>query len=290
MTVKQQASSEFSYHLLRNALNSFHKNLSQLDSAEYEQVCDKARQSYELESLVLASEEAQGLVISDQQLDRSVEQVASRYDSTEEFVSDMEANGLDEEGLRHALYRELMFDAVMQRVAARSPEVDDVDVRLFYEMHHDRFQLPEQRTARHILITINPDYPENTPAAARARMEQLVEKLAGRVNRFPEFARRYSECPTAMEDGKLGDVVRGQLYPELDVMLFQMKAGEISPIIESELGFHILLCEKIKPGKRTTFAKAAPRIREVLRQRRRRNCQKSWLASLQKPSNVRWSE
>ncbi|MES9813447.1 MAG: nitrogen fixation protein NifM [Candidatus Thiodiazotropha sp.] len=287
MAEKQhEGSPEFNYHLLRNALNGFSKNLSQLDPMEYRQAYHKATKSFDLESLVLASPEAEGLIISEQQLDRSVAEVASRYESAEGFTQDMEANGLDEMGLRQALYRELMFDSVMQKVASRSAEVSDLDARLFYEMHHDRFAAPEQRVARHILITVNPDYPENEYIAARARMEQVLEKLAGRANRFENFARRYSECPTAMEGGKLGDVRRGQLYTELDAMLFSMEENRISPIVETEIGLHILLCEKIKPAKRVSFSKAAPRVHEVLRERQRRNCQKAWLANLQKISHA----
>jgi peptidyl-prolyl cis-trans isomerase C len=277
---------EFSYHLLRNALSGFQKNLSQLDPNEYAQVQRKASKSFELESLVIGSAEAEGLVISDQQLADSVAEVGQRYGSREEFLGDLEANGLDEEGLRKALYRELMFDSVMQRVAANSAEVNELDVHLFYEMHHERFQGQEVRLASHVLITINPDYPENTREAAGERMQQVKEKLAGRGNRFEEFAKRYSECPTAMEGGKLGEVTRGQLYECLDTALFRMAEGEISEVIESELGFHILYCEKIKPARKVPLSKAAPRIREVLQERQRRNCQKSWLASLQKIENA----
>lgn len=277
---------EFSYHLLRNALNGYHKNLSQLDPNEYTQVHHKASKSYALESLVIASPEADGLVISEQQLDDSLAAVAERYASRDEFLSDLESNGLDEEGLRKALYRELMFDSVMQRVAARSAEVNELDVHLFYEMHHERFQTPETRVASHVLITINPDYPENTREAALERMRQVSDKLAGRGNRFEEFAKRYSECPSAMEGGKLGEVSRGQLYERLDTILFKLEEGGISDIVESELGFHILYCEKIKSARSVPLSKAAPRIREVLQERQRRNCQKSWLQSLQKIENA----
>ena len=273
---------EFTYHLLRSALDGFSKNLSQLDQGAYEDVYRRANRSFDIESLVLASPEAGEVVISAQQLEQSVQAVASRYDSNGEFLQDLQENGLDEEGLRRALYRELLFDHVMQRVAASSADVSDLDVRLFYEMHSDRFETPEQRVASHILITINPEFPENTRDAAAARMDDVVARLDGRVNRFYDFARRYSECPTAMEGGRLGDVKRGQLYAELDAMLFAMEEQRISPVIESEIGLHVLYCEKIRPARRPPFSRVAPRIREFMQERQRRNCQKAWLASLRK--------
>ncbi|WP_428605912.1 nitrogen fixation protein NifM [Sedimenticola sp.] len=270
----------FGYHLLRQALRLFGKNLAQLQPAEYRQVQEQATRSFELESRVLAADEAEGVMIPVQQLDASLNQLVSRYESREAFLQDLAVNGLDEAGLRLALQRELLFDAVMQRVTADCPGVSDIDVGLFYEMHRERFEAPETRVARHILITVNPEYAENTRHAAYARVEQLVEKLAGRVNRFADFAKRYSECPTAMQGGALGDVKPGQLYAELDAMLFSLPAGEISPIVESEMGFHLLLCDKIKPGKRIPLSRAAGKIRVLLQQRHQRNCQQAWLDSL----------
>ena len=111
-------------------------------------------------------------------------------------------------------------------------------------------------------------------------MEQVVEKLAGRADRFPQLARNYSECPTAMDGGKLGEVKAGQLYPELDAVLFAMEEGEISSIVESEMGLHLLLCESIKPGKLMPFPEVETKIRSMLEERQRRSCQKAWLAAL----------
>lgn len=271
----------YSYHLLRSALDQFSRNPDELDDNQLERVKQRADRSFELESRALGSAEAEGLVIPDNQIDASVEEVASRYANEEEFIADLEANGLDRDGLRSALRRELIFDAVMQRVASKSADVNDIDVRLFYEMHSDRFESPELRTARHILITINPDYIENTRVAATSRMQVIAERLSGRGNRFHDIARRYSECPTAMDGGKLGEVRKGTLYPELDAELFRMEEGKVSGIVESEVGLHLLLCEKIKPAKRSPFSKVAPKIRAILEDRRRRNCQKTWLAELE---------
>ncbi len=281
---QHKSAPEFYYHLLRSALDSFNTNPDLLDDARYEQVHRKASRSYEIETCVLASPEARDVVVPDEQLDQSISEIASRYESREAFIQDLEANGLDSATLRKALYRELIFNSVMQRVAASSADVTDLDVRLFYEMHHERFEEAERRVARHILVTVNPDYPENSYTEARARIVWILEKLAGRANRFEKFAERYSECPTAMDGGMLGEVGRGQLFASLDTVLFGMKEGWISPVVESELGFHVLLCEKIIPARWIPFSRVAPKIHKILQERRRRNCQKAWLARLMEVS------
>ena len=98
--------------------------------------------------------------------------------------------------------------------------------------------------------------------------------------RFAEQAMKHSECPTAMQGGLLGKVPKGQLYPELDAVLFTMKAGEISEIVESPIGFHILYCEAVDQAGPVSFAEAKLKIKTKLEERRRRRCQRMWLNKL----------
>lgn len=272
--------SEFTYHLLRGAVERFSKALPDLDAQQYQQAMQQADKTYALESLVLSTKEARDVIVPASEVDEAVAEVAKRYPSHEEFIQDMNSNGLDESTLRNALQRELMFNAVMEQVAARTPAISDLDVQIFYELHKDRFELPEKRTTRHILVTINPEYPENTPEQARRRLQEYANQARRKPKRFAALARKHSECPTALEDGLLGDVKRGDLYPELDAALFKLKEGEVSDLIETEVGLHVLLCEKIHQGQVVPLAKAEPRVRQALEQRRRRACQKAWLAPL----------
>ncbi len=268
------------YHLLRAALDAGKPNLGSLGAEELQALEPKARRSQALESLVLSSPEAADTLIPESRIEQAVAEVRGRYESNQAFVDDLAGNGLDEPQLRRALQRELMFDGIMQRVAARRPAITEVDERLFFEMHRERFTQPEQRTARHILITINDDYAENSRQAARARIDKVHAELCGSNKGFAALAQRHSECPTAMQQGQLGPVKRGQLFPSLDQALFALPAGGISAPVESDLGFHILWCERIQPERAIDFAQAQARIRQALDERAARNCQRQWIAEL----------
>jgi peptidyl-prolyl cis-trans isomerase C len=174
----------------------------------------------------------------------------------------------------------------MAKVAARAPSIGELDLRLFYELHRECFTRPERHTVRQILITVNEDFAENRAAEALARLERLAERLGGRAQRFGALARRHSECPSAMEDGRLGTVARGQLYAELDAALFALAEGEVSRIVGSELGFHLLWCEKIHPGISMPFNKVRDQVRDVVEGRQRRNCQKAWIAELRQSASA----
>lgn len=275
-----QNNNDMNYHLLRAAINLFGKGPSELEPAQLDKVVMQASKEVELEQLVLDSAEARDVHIPESVLRDSVKQVENGYPDKETYLSDLDDNGLDEAAFKEAIQRELKVNTVLERVSSRHATITEMDCMLFYYMHKDKFSQPETRTARHILITINNDYEENTLEAVKDKMAVIRKRVSAKPRRFVEQATKHSECPTAMNGGLLGKLPKGQLYPELDEVLFNMQAGTISDVVESELGFHILYCEQIHPAGPVSFKEAVPRIREKLTKRRMRMCQKSWLAEL----------
>jgi peptidyl-prolyl cis-trans isomerase C len=271
---------EFAYHLLRGALDRFQKSVPELTEQQYREAVLVAERTWAVESIALSAPEAMDAVVQDAEIDNAVTEIASRYSDHSSFLADLDNNNLNEDVLRSALTRELLFNAVMERIAAKSPTVNDLDIQIFYQLHADRFTRPETRKARHILITINDEYPENTYERVLERMQPLVDKLRRNPGRFKDFARKHSECPSALEDGKLGELTQGKLYPELDTALFAMAEGDISDIIETEMGLHILYCEKIQRSVKVPLSRARDRIRGILQQRQRKACQQAWLEKI----------
>jgi peptidyl-prolyl cis-trans isomerase C len=273
------------YHLLRVALEHFQKSVGELSEQEYKNAIRQAEKLHALESLVLGSEEARGVVVPEEQVNEAVEEIKGRFPDREGYLQVLRDNDLDEDSLAGALYREKMFDAVMRKVASRASDVSDLDVQLYFHMNSEKFSSPETRHTRHILITINPDYPENSRDAALARMQKVLEELRAEPDSFADLATRHSECPSALQGGELGHIVPGKLYPELDEVLFQLETGEFSDIIETEAGFHIVMCDEIKPAYSVAFEKAQPRIRQHLEGRQQKLCQKAWLNKLKEQAN-----
>ncbi len=272
---------EYAYHLLRGALKLYQRSVPELNEEQRAEANRMTNRTFALESLVLASPEAIGIAVPNSEIAHAVAEIESRYENRTAFIDDLSSNGLDEDILRQALVRELMFDAVMERVSSKIPAVSDLNIQVFYELHSDRFIRQETRKARHILVTLNQDFQENTYDNAVQRLQPLVTKLRRHPGRFTDLARKHSECPTALEGGKLGEVAAGKLYPELDTALFAMQEGEISDIIETEIGLHILYCEKVNKAIKVPLSRAKRRIRAILEQRQRRACQKAWLDKLQ---------
>ncbi|MGJ0428191.1 nitrogen fixation protein NifM [Methylobacter sp.] len=278
-TVEKAARTE-PYALLRASLALFRKAPDKLDPAQLQQAEAQARNEYRLESRVLNAPEAAGVIIPEREWLAAYQEIRDRYEDESAFLSELAKNRLTEETLRAALYRQCKVNAVLEKIAARSPEVSEVEIGIYYHLHAEQFNRPELREVSHIFISINPDFPENTRENAWDRIQDVRARLLKKPHKFAELALKYSECPTSLNGGALGKVPRGKLYPELDAVLFSMKAGEVSQVLESEIGFHVLLCKQIHRAETISLKNATPKIRQLMKERYRRNCQRAWLANL----------
>ncbi len=268
------------YQLLKIAHERFGCAPAALSTPQREQAERIVGRQLQLEDAVLHSAEASGVVIPDEQVDEAWTQIAARYEDPLALRKALLDSGLDEAGLRQLLARELKVETVLQRVCAGLPEITDTDVSLYYFNHLERFIRPATRLARHILITINEDFLENSRACAWSRINLIAERLRRKPQRFAEQALKHSECPSAMEGGSLGLVRPGVLYPQIEACLFVLREGEIGPVVETPMGFHLVLCEAIHPAGPLTLQEVLPQLREKLRARQYERHQRAWLASL----------
>jgi peptidylprolyl isomerase/peptidyl-prolyl cis-trans isomerase C len=223
-------------------------------------------------------------------VERALNEVRQRYESQEDFETQLAAQSVTLESLKSALYRQCKVDAVLEKIGARAPKINDVEVGIFYHSHREKFNVPERRLARHILISINPEYPENTRDKSLERISAIAETLKRKPHKFEDLALKNSECPTALSGGQLGELTAGKLFPELDAALFSLRENEISAPVETEIGFHLIQCLKIKRAECISLQKATPKIRQNMQERARRICQRAWVSALPDPVEAQSSE
>lgn len=270
------------YLSLKLAAQLFGKPLEALAADERRRVGTVAIAQHRIETLILATPEAARVVLPETSIAASLKEIRARYASDEDYHADLERIGLDVISLRQAVERDMVVEAVLEKVGARAAAVSATEVEIFWFMHKERFRRAETRVLRHILVTINEQLAGNERQAARARIDAIRARLRKNPERFAEQALKHSECPTAMNGGLLGSVPRGQLYPELEAAAFALDEASLSEVVESELGYHLLYCETIEAQRQLSFEEASKTIRAHLEQQRRGICQKSWVNALRR--------
>ena len=143
---------------------------------------------------------------------------------------DREVKQVFEEAKRKILIARLLKDQIDTKIA-----VDSLDIENYYQDNKDKFTMPEVLRASHILVKTKPD-----------AQDILVELSNGR--NFEDLARARSVDPTAKNGGDLGPFTKNQMVPEIDEACLKLQVGEISDIVETKFGYHIVkLTERREP-------------------------------------------
>lgn len=266
------------YLELKLSWGLFQKTPDALSAAEQTRLLAVARKQQSIEQHLLASVEAASVVVPRATLAKRLAEIRQRYPSGQELADELQRIGLDEAQLATAVERDLLVEALLDKVASALAPVSAVDAEIFYHLHPKAFERPEARRLRHILITFD---DEREKALAEEQLETLrltLERATAR--QFGAAARRHSHCPSAMEDGQLGIIKRQQLYTALAVPAFALAEREISKVVESEIGLHILRCDEILPNGTPPFAEIRKKIINRLTEQRRAEAQRAWIKSL----------
>jgi len=268
------------YLLIKASHFLFQKSPDSLDAEQRQQAEKQAVHELMLQQKIMASSEAQGIEVTEDELTDAKKSIEQNYPDTKSFSEEMQHYQLDDAQLRHGLSCQIKVDKVMQLVAATAEPVTDAEVAEFYHANTSKFNQPELRQAAHILITINDQFPENEEAVARSRLQAIEQQLQDDLTQFDALARRHSECTTALEGGKLGKVPQGKLYPELDAVLFEMAEQSLSGIVHSPVGMHLLHCIRIHPAGIAPLDEAEAAVRNHLQTRREQVFQRQWMKQL----------
>lgn len=167
------------------------------------------------------------------------------------------ADGLRETG-EEALIRGLLEAEI------RIPTADEATCRHYYDAHAARFRAPDLFEPLHILFrAARADAPAYAQAVSRA--EIVLAEVRAAPERFESLAMALSQCPSASQGGRLGQVVRGETTPEFERALFALKPGEIaSEPVRTRYGAHILKLERRVAGEILPFAQVRTRIARYL--------------------------
>ncbi len=146
-------------------------------------------------------------------------------------------------------------------------KVSEDEVRDYYETHPEEFETPKTVEARHILVKVEPEAPEEAVQEARKKIEDILKQIREGED-FAEMAKKYSEGPTAEKGGFLGSFTRDSMVKPFADKAFSMKAGEVSEPVRTQFGWHLIKVEKIEEASKQTLAQATPEILKKLKAER----------------------
>lgn len=240
----------------------------QLGQRGIERPLDRAFYSEALDQLVagiLLHAEALNLGIAAtlEELDLEVESVRARFPSPEDFLRSLAAEGSSEQKLRAEIAQQASIERILQSQIRPSILLDEADVRAFYDQNRDQLKMPERVRVRHILIQVRVGSSDLELDTARSRIDALLER-ARQGEDFASIAREASEDESKGQGGELPWILRGQTIPDFERASFELDPGEISDVVQSPVGFHIIQGIEHAEPRIATFDEARQQIEAVL--------------------------
>ncbi len=140
----------------------------------------------------------------------------------------------------------LRYLAFTNESVASKIEIDDAKIEQYYQDNPEEFVVAEQRHARHILFKAGEDASIETLQKQSEQAESILQLAKGGAD-FAELAKQYSEGPSKASGGDLGFFSKGRMVPAFEDAVFALSEGDISEVIKTRFGYHIILLEEIKP-------------------------------------------
>ncbi len=204
-----------------------------------------------------------GFVATKDEVDQAMAQIRQRYTTEMAFDNQLTEHGFTAESFREDMRRKISVRRWAQETLSKDIQVSDAEIHDYYTANQARFVQSEQVNARHVLVKLAPNASEAESAAARRKIEQILERAKAGAD-FAELAKAQSEGPTAPQGGDLGFVPRGAMVKPFEDAAFALKPGEISDVVRTQYGLHIIKLEARREGSLVPEEQVAPAIRQQL--------------------------
>lgn len=180
----------------------------------------------------------------------------------------------------------LNYVLLSQAALAKKVKVTPDDLQNYYEENKNSFTIPEKRQASHILIRV--DGKSKTASDAALAKIKKIQALLKKGDRFADLAKKYSQDPgSAKVGGDLGVFQQGMMVPEFDKAVFGMKVGQVSGIVKTSFGFHLIKLVHIFPKKIQSFAQVKSQVES---QYRSQEADKAYFKLSDKMSNLAYEQ
>ena len=223
------------------------------------------------------------LPVSAADIDAEVAKVVEQVGGPENYKKALAAQGVTEEQFRKELEKGAKVNKLVEQACSSVADPTDDEVAAFYAAHKDEYVAPEQVLCQHILV-------KGTDNAALDKIKDIRARIVDGKADFAEEAKKHSDCPSGQQGGSLGWFGRGMMVPEFDKAAFEMKKGEVSGIVTTQFGYHIIYKADQKGGEKQTLVDVHDQIRDLLRHEARGRAMDAYVAELRDKAQIEYKE
>ncbi len=229
------------------------------------------------------------IVLSAEEIDAEVDKVAQQLGGMENLEKALEAQNVTLESFRKELEKGARVNKLVEQACSSVEEPTEKEVADFYEAHKSEYVTQPTVLCQHILVKVDEKASSDEKSAAFEKIRAIRERIVNGAD-FAEEARKNSDCPSGREGGSLGWFAPGMMVPEFDKAAFEMKKGDVSGIVTTQFGYHIIYKADEKQGGAQTLVDVHDQVKDLIRHDSRGKAVEAYVSELREAAKIEYSD
>ncbi len=271
---------------MRRVERMFSKRGKPLSDSQVSEVKKEVLESLINRELLYQESAKENVDIAQATVDERLSKLKKRFADEAEFRRALSQMNLSEMSLKSQLKREMAIQQLIDEKIAGKVSVSDEESKTYYDTNPDHFKRPEEVRASHILIKVDPQADESQRTQTLQKIEEIQVK-AKKGEDFAALAREFSEGPSAPRGGDLNYFRRGQMVKPFEDVAFALEPGEVSDIVETRFGYHVIKVTDKKPETEIAYDDVKGKIEAFLKRKKIEEETKKYVAKLREKAEVK---
>jgi peptidyl-prolyl cis-trans isomerase C len=226
-----------------------------------------------------------GITVTDQWKQEEMAAFKMRFSDPKQYADMLAQMNITEERLTQQFARQQVIREFIGKEIVPKVNISDKDAKDYYDKNAKQFMRPEEVKAQHILLKVEQGATEEQKTEARKKLTGLKKQIDAGAD-FGELAKANSQCPSAPNGGDLGYFSKGRMVPEFENAAFALKPNEVSGIVETQFGYHLIKAVEHKASQQQSFDEAKMRITNELRNKKIQADAEAFAAELRKNAKI----
>ncbi len=246
-----------------------------------------------IEELLAQKEKEKNIVASPAEVNEQISKQMTKDNLTiDDFKSLLKAYGTDFSEYQKDMRKKIMFEKLMEdQFNSKVVKPTDEQVKTYYDQNIQQFQEPEKIHTKHILIRPEDSNDPNqakAKAKAKAKAEDILKKLKAGAD-FNDMAKQYSACPSSKQGGDLGTQPKGTFVPEFEKAAYALKPGQMTDVVETQFGFHIIKLIEHANANTVSFAQSKDMIAQLLTNEQKKTIVENYIEQIKKTADIKFT-
>jgi peptidyl-prolyl cis-trans isomerase C len=240
-------------------------------------------------ALLTQAAEKEDITVTPDQVEARYEEIKGNFPSEEAFEAQLGRSNLTPDEFRVEVERGMKLEQLVDMKTADIEAPTEEDAKAFYDSNTTSFNTPEKVRASHILIKVEDSDTELSKEQKKAKIDDLRQQLLAGAD-MAELAKENSDCPSRDKGGDLGFFGRGQMVKPFEDAAFALEVGQISPVIETQFGYHVIKLTDKEAAGTTPFEDVKDNIIDYLAEMKKQDAMNAYMTSLREGASIEYAD